>query len=222
MPRYVQVDLTDAPPAQGSGGDHVPPGKYVLEIRLVSVETARSSGRPMYTCQFSVAQGAEGTIGKTLRDNFALPQTQQDSKFGLQRFHAFMLAVGFTISKPTFQLDLDLFTGRKVVAEVYDDTIPASGGYQERLVSKISSYFPLSSLQQNGAAAQSRPAPAPAPAPAAPAPAPTPADVALLSDDGAIAIELPEATIEMPGATIGVSTEQAAEAGVELDGLFAQ
>lgn len=151
MPRYAEVDFTDAPPAQGGqGGDHIPPGKYLVEVKNVAQESART-GRPMFTVILSVQSG-EGTQGKTLRDNFALPQTQQDSKYGLQRFHAFLLALGLNISKPQIKFDLDRLTSLKAIVEVYDDKMPPREGYEERIVSKVSGYYPVTAASTNGSA----------------------------------------------------------------------
>lgn len=153
MPRIVEVDFTDAPPAQGgAGGDHIPPGKYLLEVKNVAQEAARSSGRPMFTAIFTVKGGAEGTTGKSIRDNFVLPQTTSDSKFGLQRFHAFLLALGLNVSKPNIKFDLDRLTGLTCIAEVYDDTLEARDGNRERVVTKVGSYFPVPASNGTSAA----------------------------------------------------------------------
>jgi hypothetical protein len=170
----------------------VPPGKYAVEVRNVAQEAARNTGRPMFTVILGIIEGE--MKGKTLRDNFALPQTVSDSKYGLQRFHAFLLALGITITKPQIRFDLDALNNRRCVADVYDDTMPPREGYAERTISKVSAYFPVGAgAGTNGASPNGT-----ASAPAEPTPSATPEP-----------------------AVIGVGAAEADAAGDELDELFA-
>jgi len=166
----VSFDFTGAPPAQGGGStDHVAPGRYPIRLAEIVDGTSRS-GKRMVTASFEVVGGAED--GKRLKDNFVL---QSDQKFGLQRLHAFLLALKLGVSEKAVRVDLDKLVGRVCIGQATDDEIPANDNYPARLTSRLVAYY----APEAPASAAKAPAPvaAPAAAVAAPAPAAVQADV---------------------------------------------
>lgn len=163
MARTVVLDFSDAPPAQGGGGfDHVPPGRYAVQLTRISEERAKSSNRKMIVAQWEVVQGEQ--TGKSLSDRFVI---EGDAKFGRQRLHACLLALMLPVQQKKIKIDLDTLGGRTCTALVIDEEIPASENYPSRMGSRIQAYFPIES--PNGAAPKATAPKAAAPKAAAPA-----------------------------------------------------
>lgn len=185
----VSFDFTDAPPAQGGGGsDKIPPGNYRVKVATFKDGTS-GNGNHMITANYEVVEGS--MQGKRLMDNFVL-LADPEKNFGLRRIHQCFLALGVNV-QPKMRLDLDKLAARQCIVRVVDDTLPAKGDYEERVISKIVEYHPNSAPVVNGTApaatlqsATQAPQPAPEPvaatvaAPAAvatvEAPAPAPAE----------------------------------------------
>lgn len=166
MPRFVQLDFTDAPPAQGSGGiTHIPPGKYPFKVTGAELRKSRAGNDMIVTTYEVTGQEHPGAV---LRDNFVFAQPG-GSKYGMQRFHAFLLALGAKV-QPSMKLDLDSLVGHGAVVQVVDEEIPASGEYEAKMASKPFAYFtargdnPASSATSaNGSAPAQAPTPIQAP-----------------------------------------------------------
>jgi hypothetical protein len=110
-----------------------------MVVRKTEKRTA-STGRDMITVMTRVVEGENK--GRKLVENFVLPSDSSDSPFGLQRFHAFLIACGSKEIKGKKKLDLDTLVGLKIIAEVDDETQPATDKYPERIVSRALAYHP--------------------------------------------------------------------------------
>lgn len=192
MARKMTFDFTDAPPAQGGqSSDHVMPGRHTLRLVDFSETQARSSGNKMIVTKFEVASGPDQ--GKQLIDRFV---TTGESKFGLQRLHAFFLALNLPVTQKKVALDVDRLIGQLVVAQVVDEVVPANDNYPERLQSKINAYYLVEGATPPTPAAVAAPQePAPAPAPAV-VEAPAPAAVAAAAAPAAPAAEVSVADVD--------------------------
>lgn len=168
MPREIVVDFTDAPPAQGgAGSDYIPQGKYLWEIKSAEKTSAKSSGAEMIVVELAVVQGVDGTAyaGKKNIDRFTFPRNAEASKFGLQRFHALMVAVGYPPQSGKVKIDLDKLVGRRVIGDVEDEHQAAQGEYGARTVSRIRSYSSAKTPAAAKPAAETAPATEPEPEP---------------------------------------------------------
>lgn len=160
MPNILTLNFDDAPPAQGGGAVHVPPGEYVFKVGAVKIGTTKA-GATMVNTEYVIAEGPHK--GVKLYDRFPFPKTPADSKFGMQRMHAFLLALGARIPAGSFKFNFDSLTNKVVVCMVRDAKLDAIGSpndadYKpERTVSSPSEYFNyqewLSSQNGNVAAA---------------------------------------------------------------------
>lgn len=173
-----QFDFTDAPPAQGSTFDRIPPGTYVLRLEKAErVESSKGSTMARVTCRVDSGQYA----GKRLGEQFVFPKDSSSSKFGLQRFHAFLIALGMKQATKKVEIDLRKFVGRTCVAEVDDEEIPAvtaedgTEKYPMRIRSRPLAFYrqgdpdapPVTGGVAPAEADEAAPEPAPAPAPKA-------------------------------------------------------
>lgn len=180
MPRVSTFDFTDTPPAQGgAGSDHIPPGRYIARCKQM-VDDKSKNGNRMVKASWEVASGEEA--GKNLRDNFVL---EGESRFGYQRFHACLLALGVRVEQKSIRLDMDKLTDRACEVVVVDEKIPATETYAERQGSKIVAYYALEPT--NGKKPEAVPAATATVAkPKAAAPAPAPAAVAVAEPEPAL------------------------------------
>lgn len=157
MPREIVVDLRGAPPAQGGGVDHIPPDLYRLKCTRAEQKKS-STDKDMIVASFRVVGGDHN--GARLMENFVM---QGESKFGLQRLHAFLLAINLPVKEARFKLDLDLLTDKECMGEVVDNKIPAKDGKPERISSTVNAFLPVPSkaaAAKNGATAPAAAAPA--------------------------------------------------------------
>lgn len=152
MPKVMNLDFRKAPPAQGGGTDKIPPGRYFLTVSGVSEPGNQSqTGKPMPVVNFKVARGE--LTGRRLRDQFVFPKSAEDSLFGMQRFHAFLLCLGLAVpSDRPFKLDLEKIVGKTCWAEVADGELPARGSNPARTVSQVAEYV-MPVAAQNGTSA---------------------------------------------------------------------
>ncbi|HEY6009081.1 MAG TPA: hypothetical protein VIU40_12220, partial [Geobacteraceae bacterium] len=128
MPRVSTFDFTNTPPAQGgAGSDHIPPGRYLVRCKEMMDDKSRNGNR-MVKASWEVATAGEEQ-GKRLRDNFVL---EGESRFGYQRFHACLLALGVKVEQKSIRLDLERLGDRLCEAVVVDEKIPATDNYAER------------------------------------------------------------------------------------------
>lgn len=144
----VELDFSGAPPAQGGGeSDHIPEDLY--DIRVDDIENGKSKNdKPMITVRFKVADGP--FANKRLVERFTIPRPgTDDSLFGLQRFHALLIALGFSEQSKRVKVDLKKLVNRVCTAEVGDETQAATEQYPERTRSRPFAFHPLGS--QNGA-----------------------------------------------------------------------
>ncbi|KKN05307.1 hypothetical protein LCGC14_1088650 [marine sediment metagenome] len=177
MANTMEFDFTGAPPAQGkAGGDRIAPGTYLMEVGTLD-STPAKSGRAMVTATLVVKNDGPA-VGKKLVERFAFPKPgSDDSTFGLQRFHAFLVACGMKERKGTLSLDLDKLVGKELVAEVDDEFQEASGNFAARTVSRPLAFHRTKSPEAaNVGQTTAVPAAAPASAPAAVAEAPVAAE----------------------------------------------
>jgi len=142
----IELDFSDAPPAQGGmGSDHVPPGTYKLTIS--SAEKALSSTKKsMVTMWFRVASGE--FAGRKVVERFVIPANADDSRFGLQRFHALLVALGLPEQKGRAKVSLAALVNKNVLADIDDEVQAATGRFPERVVSRILAFNRLSKAQQ--------------------------------------------------------------------------
>lgn len=162
----VELDFTGAPPAQGGGTDRIPAGRYNLKVTAIK-DGASSNQNRMFTVDLEVASGNEQ--GKQLRDNFVVAPGANGSKFGLQKFHAFLVALGAPLAQGKVKFDTDKLVGRVCEAQVGDAELRANGENEARTVSQPRGYYPLGTTSA-AAKAQAAPAAPPAAAPKAAAP----------------------------------------------------
>jgi len=160
LTNVIEVDFAGAPPAQGGGSDHIPRGRYVL--RIVSADkTKAKSGRDMVAVRFTVDGGQED--GARERDQFVLPRSKDDSRFGLQRFNAFLEAVGYNIGERKVRLDLDNLVNRLIEADVVDDKYEPENG-SPRIISRMDAYYRVRQGSPDAASVPSSNGAAPPPA----------------------------------------------------------
>lgn len=190
MARIAAFDFTDAPPAQGGGDDYIPPGDYVFTVAKIE-DGSSKAGKRMITVTLTV--GAGDHKGSKLTDRFTFGNPG-DSKFPIQRFHAFLLALGAKISNPKIQVDLDALERRSVRGTVKDETSVYQG--EERTQSRIVAYYSMTALATAVPVAEAAPAEAPPPPPAQPAPTPAPAPVVAETPQPAPVAAAPAAVAE--------------------------
>lgn len=116
------LDFGDAPPAQGASYDRIPPGTYGIRLEKMERVTSQSK-KPMARVGLRVDEGP--FAGKRLGEQFVFPASADDSKFGLQRFHAFLVALGMKEQTKAVRIEGNKFLGRTCIAEVDDEEIPA-------------------------------------------------------------------------------------------------
>jgi len=173
-------DFQDAPPVSGSGRpDHIPPGTYLIRLEKGEKVVARS-GRDMARCALRVDQG--NYAGKRLSEQFVFPRNADDSRFGLQRFHGFLVALGMKQQTKRVTIELTKFIGKTCIAEVDDEEVPAvmdddgvTVKYSAYIRSTVLGYHKVGAedapVVTHGEPAGSVPAQPTAPAPASAAPA---------------------------------------------------
>jgi hypothetical protein len=173
----MEFDFTGAPPVQGKvGGDRIAPGTYLLEIGKLDPTPAKS-GRAMITATLVVKNDGP-YVGKKLVERFSFPRPgSDDSSFPLQRWHAFLVAIGMKERKGKLSLDIDTLIGKEIVAEVDDEFQEAKDNFPARTVSRPMAFHRTKSPEaENVGQTTAVPAAAPAPAPAAAAEAPAVAE----------------------------------------------
>ena len=171
MSNVIEVDFEGAPPAQGGRAVHIPRGQYAF--RIIGMGQSKTRGTPskqMITAQLAVNDGEQK--GAHLEDRFVFPATAEDTKYGIQRFNAFLQALGANV-KGKMKIDLDALPGKLVLADVDDNVIPATDQYPEKTVSAPVAYYNIKTLQADNAAPAKAAAPA---APPQPAPETAPED----------------------------------------------
>lgn len=167
MPRVATFDFQDAPPAQGGGGDdYIPAGDYLAKTTKIEDGTTKDGGKRMMVARIQIVSG--DYKGSNLTDRFAFGGPG-DSKFPLQRWHAFLLALGAQIKGTTVKIDLDQLENRPLKITVRDEKSLYQG--EERVQSRIVAYYSMSATT---VAAQSSAPAAPAAEAAPPAPPPAP------------------------------------------------
>ena len=167
MPTYVELDFSGggAPPVQSMGGesDHIPPGQYVLALDKVD-KTPSKAGKPMATVSFKVSSGEQD--GKRLVERFVFPRKgHDDSAFGQQRFHGLLVALGSKELKTKVKLDLDSLLGKKVIADVDDETQAATDSYPERTRSRPMGFLVAAKVKVKVKAKANKEEPEPEPEP---------------------------------------------------------
>jgi hypothetical protein len=134
----IILDFEGAPPNQRGGLTLIPPGPYQL---VVTASRADRSGRGNKEVVVDLEVSDGPYVGETFTDYFApVPPEGDDSKVGLQRFHAFLLACRF---RPPVRSKfiVESLKGRKCVANVYTTQMRATEQYPEpRDISRIRSY----------------------------------------------------------------------------------
>lgn len=179
----MTFDFTGAPPVTGMpGGDRIAPGTYLLGVKNLNKAPAKS-GRPMVTATFAVANDGPA-LGKKVMERFVFPRADhpEDSDFALRRWHGFLVACGMKERKGKLTLNLDTLLEKELVAEVDDETVPASGEYPERTQSRPMAFYRKSAPEAKSVGKTSAPVAASAPT-TTPTAAAQPAATAPAADD---------------------------------------
>lgn len=163
--RIIELDFEGAPPQQGGGAisDHIPAGRYLLKVHDAFAGRSRGSDKPMVTVEFRVADGEYE--GKKMIERYVVPETPEDSKVGLQRFHALLICLGFKQQKGKKPINLEKVMGRTTTADVDDEEMEASGGYKARVISRPFRFYTEAELaaseeEEEEGAAEPEPEPA--------------------------------------------------------------
>lgn len=134
----IKVNFKGAPPSQGTIADRIPDGDYRFEV-VKMVNGKAQSGKEMITASYAVARGDQK--GKRIVDRFAFPDAKDDSMFGLQRFHAMLLACGIKVpADKAFNLDLDKVVGKAFDANVGEGEMPPRNGRPAIKTTQIREY----------------------------------------------------------------------------------
>lgn len=146
----VDLDLTNAPPAQGRRQvAHVPKGPYLLRVveaqRGQTSETSANGVQSKVTVRFEIAAGEyDGDEVEDMFAPFPAAQGETDRKklFPSMRFHALLVALGRQPTTAKFRLDLKSLVGAMCIGNLDDNKMPASkdGKYAARTVSRPVSY----------------------------------------------------------------------------------
>lgn len=136
-----ELDFGGAPPAQGGlRGDHILAGVYRLVVDKGEKLTSKKDGKPMARISWKVDGGE--FAGKRLLEYFVFPRPgTEDSIFGLQRFHAALIALGFKQQTKKITLPLSKLVGKTCVAEVEDEEQAATEQYPARVTSRPMAYY---------------------------------------------------------------------------------
>lgn len=131
----ISIDFTGAPPTNETGmSARVDPGTYRLKVADASHRQVRND-KTMITVTFKIAAGKY--VGRQIKDTFVLPRPgTDDSRLGLQRFHAMLVAITGKEVSGNAKLDLATLKTKELVADLDDDVIPARDQYKETIVSK--------------------------------------------------------------------------------------
>lgn len=138
----IQLDFKNAPPSQGGGGisDHIPPGRYKLEVAGIDKTTTKTD-KPMIVVEFAVAEGEQYAYRRMIeRYVIARPKTD-DTKIGLQRFHALLVCLGFKEQAGKKSINLANLIGKVCYADVDDEELPETEDYDARLISRPFRFF---------------------------------------------------------------------------------
>lgn len=236
----ITADFTGLQPAQSGGSTfiHIPRGYYALKLIKIDPRTT-DAGQRSVRIMVEVAQGAQE--GAKLSDEFLLdPSGQKQSRFGAQRFMAFLLAAGVQVQPTGMKFEGDRLLNRILIGDVQDAEMKESKEknpdgtpkYPARTISRPVAYYNPRALPPDiaakfgvaaGAPAAAAAAP-PAPAPAAPvadppaafeaAPAPSPAPVAV----PAAPVASVPASVAQPVAVNGQG--DVTQVAAEVDDLF--
>lgn len=156
MPNVIELDFSKAPPATGAAiSDHFTPGRYELVVASAEKTTAQT-GRSGIITQLRVAEGP--LQGKRLVERFYFPRNAEESQFGLQRFHSFLISLGFKEQSGKAKLDLDKLAGKRCIADIDDVVTPANDQYAERTISQALAFIPANSTQPTAEKAEAKPA----------------------------------------------------------------
>lgn len=227
--QILEIDFTGAPPAQGGGGsDYIKPGTYVMVVNSAKKTTSKGSGRPQAIVDLRVHN--EGQFqGKKILDYFLLDRGEGEyGAFGLQRFHAFLVAVGYTIGERKVQLDLEQLAGRPVVVQIDDDTLPPNEKFPDgKIISKAKAYMSYEEVRaaqkrQQEAAAQvaNGAAPAVLATPAAPAEAAEAAPVAAPKAASKVKAATSAPVAAPPAAALETPVASLEDVAADVDDIF--
>lgn len=140
MAEDIILDFSDAPPAQGAVYAHIPEGPYILKVDTINPGKTQD-GHGTASVDFVVSRGPHK--GKKVNDFFWF---DKEKKFGIQRFHALIVACG--VKQQAGKKGLSVFNvivGRELVSDVADNVIPASDKYAERVGSRPATYYQVRS-----------------------------------------------------------------------------
>lgn len=227
----IVVDLSNAPPAQGGQTDHVPPGWYILRLNKLYGITAQT-GTKGARAEMSVLRGEYE--GSKIQGSFYFGS--QKSKFGEQRFHAFLIACGAKVSAGPLDFNGDTLIGRPLIALIADETFERNDGSKgvssrpmefygnqnipEEAVVKLGLTRKTETAPEAAAATPAAvPQPAPAPQPVAVAPA-APAVAVVEAAPVPVAAPVPAPVAPPAPVQVAVAVAPAAETAQDVDSLF--
>lgn len=141
----IPVDLGDSTPDNTVGGfPDIPDDDYLFQVEdLESGED--DNNRTWYKITAFVVNDCPYK-GTTFSEKFTFPADSQDeySKKGRNRFHAWLLAVGFNTEKRKFGIDRSKVKGLRFWSRTYHHTMPESedGRFKERSYSRMGAFSP--------------------------------------------------------------------------------
>ncbi len=138
------IDFEGAPPAQGRQFSHIEPGTYVMVVKAELTDT--STGKRAVSATFTVQKGKER--GRKVGDLFVIPRKgSDDSPFGIQRLNALGVACGLKPQSKKIKASaiVSAITGKKIVAEVDDNEMPATDTRPAMMTSRPTTYHKIGS-----------------------------------------------------------------------------
>lgn len=159
----VSVDLRGSVPDNTVGGiADIPDDDYRFAVDSLDYKI-NDNDRPQWSLAAFVISDCPFR-GVTLKETFVFKADEDDkvSERGRNRFHAFLLALGFPLDKLKFKMNTDEIKGETFMGRTYHDTMPASedGKFAARPVSKIAAFSPDPEKAGSKKKAASAPAPA--------------------------------------------------------------
>jgi hypothetical protein len=136
------IDFEGAPPAQGRQFSHIKPGTYVMLVKAELTDT--STGKRAVSATFTVQKGAER--GRKVGDLFVIPRKgTDDSPFGIQRLNALGVACGLKAQSKKIKASaiVKAISGKKIVAEVDDNEMPATDTRPATMTSRPTTYHKI-------------------------------------------------------------------------------
>lgn len=128
-----------------SGGQfrqYIKPGIYKFTISKYNDDPSKSSGAKMHTFTFQVASGREK--GKNITEYMVMPKTARDTKIGLQKIKAMLIAFGQDADREV-KFDPARLVNKQLYLEIQDrleeERTDGDRTFPARTISAISNYL---------------------------------------------------------------------------------